>query len=127
MLVGPAHAQRRALLMPHFRHSAMRAFAPQMQAISTRHFERWAAMGEITVLTEMQTAVFEIVVTLLLGDGADVDIPYLSRLFRAWTAGIATLPVNLPFTTYHRALKAKSQLLAAIDAIVSTLSQEGFQ
>ena len=118
MLVGPAHAQRRVLLMPHFRHSAIRAFAPQMQAISTRHFERWAAMGEITVLTAMQTAVFEIVVTLLLGDGANVDIPYLSRLFRAWTAGIATLPIDLPFTTYHRALKAKTQLLAAIDAIV---------
>jgi retinoid hydroxylase len=118
MLVGPAHAQRRALLMPHFRHSAMRAFAPQIQAISSRHFERWAATGEITVLTAMQGLVFEVIVTLLLGDGADVDIAYLSRLFRTWTAGIATLPIDLPFTTYHRALKAKTHLLAAIDAIV---------
>jgi len=118
MLVGPEHAQRRALLMPHFRHSAMRAFAPKIQAISVRHFDQWAARGEITVLTAMQTLVFEIIVTLLLGDGADVDIPALSKLFRAWTAGIATLPLNLPFTTYHRALRAKGQLLAAIDAIV---------
>ena len=119
MLVGPAHAERRALLMPHFRHSTMRAFAPQMQAISTRHFERWAKTGDVTVLPAMQALVFEIIVTLLLGDGAGVDIPYLSRLFRAWTAGIATLPLDLPFTTYHRALKAKDELLAAIDAIVA--------
>lgn len=118
MLVGAEHARRRALLMPHFRHSAMRAFAPEIQAISTRHFEQWVASGAITVLTAMQTLVFEIIVTLLLGDGADVDIPYLSKLFRAWTAGIATLPINLPFTTYHRALQAKERLLAAIDAIV---------
>ncbi|MFO7632991.1 MAG: cytochrome P450 [Caldilinea sp.] len=127
MLVGPVHAQRRALLMPHFRHSAMRAFAPQIQAISTRHFERWVATGEITVLTAMQTLVFEIIVTLLLGDGADVDIPYLSRLFRTWTAGIATLPIDLPFTTYHRALKAKAELLAAIDAIVQTRRRQRSQ
>ena len=118
MLVGPAHAERRALLMPHFRHSTMRAFAPQMQAISTRHFERWTKTGDVTVLPSMQALVFEIIVTLLLGDGAGVDIPYLSRLFRAWTAGIATLPLDLPFTTYHRALKAKGELLAAIDTIV---------
>ncbi len=123
MLVGPEHTQRRALLMPHFRHSAMRAFAPEIQAISTRHFERWATAGAATVLTAMQALVFEIIVRLLLGDGADVDIPYLSKLFRAWTAGIATLPLDLPFTTYHRALKAKDQLLAAIAAIVQTRRQ----
>jgi cytochrome P450 len=75
----------------------------------------------------MQTLVFEIVVTLLLGSGADVDIPYLSRLFRAWTAGIATLPINLPFTTYHRALKAKTRLLAAIDAIVQARRRQPVQ
>ena len=113
MLVGPAHAERRALLMPHFRHSAMRAFAPQIQAISTRHFERWTAAGDVTVLPALQALVFEIIVTLLLGEGAGVDIPYLSRLFRAWTAGIATLPIDLPFTTYHRALKAKGELLSS--------------
>lgn len=118
MLVGPAHAERRALLMPHFRHSAMRAFAPQMQAIGTRHFECWTEAVDVSVLPSMQALVFEIIVTLLLGEGARIDIPYLSRLFRAWTAGIATLPVNLPYTTYHRALKAKGELLAAIDAIV---------
>lgn len=118
MLVGPAHAQRRALLMPHFRHSAMRAFAPRIQAISTRHYERWVEEGDITVLYAMQALVFEVIVTLLLGDGADVDIAYLSKLFRAWTAGIAALPIDLPFTTYRRALKAKAQLLSAIDAIV---------
>ncbi len=119
MLVGPAHAERRALLMPHFRHSAMRAFAPQIQAISSRHFACWTAAGDVTVLPALQALVFEIIVTLLLGEGAGVDIPYLSRLFRAWTAGIATLPIDLPFTTYHRALKAKDELLRAIDAIVA--------
>ena len=127
MLVGPAHAERRALLMPHFRHSAMRAFAPQMQAISSRHFERWTATGDVTVLPAMQALVFEIIVTLLLGEGAGVDIPSLSRLFRAWTAGIATLPIDLPFTTYHRALKAKGELLAAIDAIVQARRRLGEQ
>jgi len=123
MLVGDDHAQRRAALMPHFRHSAMRAFAPTIQAIAAPHFERWAAQETTVILSSMQTLVFELIVTLLLGEGAQVDIPRLSKLFRAWTAGIATLPVNFPFTTYWRALRAKDALLRAIDAIVTRRRQ----
>lgn len=120
MLTGDEHEARRRLLMPHFRHSAMRAFGPTIQRISQRHFDEWAARpGEVVLLSDMQTLVFELIVTLLMGDGADIDIVHLSRLFRRWTAGLSTLPINLPFTTYHRAIRANKALQVEIDKIVT--------
>jgi cytochrome P450 len=87
--------------MPNFRHSAMGAFAPTIQAISQRHFDRWVADPGVTVvLPAMQALVFELIVNLLMGDGAEVDISHMSWLFRTWTAGIATLPINLSLVTW---------------------------
>ncbi len=120
MLTGQAHSERRALLMPHFRHSAMRVFGDTIYHTSQAHFDRWADQPKpFALLFAMQELVFEIIVKLLLGDNHHVNIPYLSRLFRAWTAGISAPPVNLPFTTFGKALRAKNALLVAINHIVT--------
>lgn len=119
MLVGDEHTRRRRLLMPHFRHSAMAAFAPTFQRIAARHYESWAAIdGPITLLRANQTLVFELIVALLLGDDPDVPIDRLSSLFRRWTAGLSAVPVNLPFSTYGRALRANHALRDEISRIV---------
>ncbi|MFO7661909.1 MAG: cytochrome P450 [Chloroflexota bacterium] len=119
MLVGEEHARRRRLLMPQFRHSAMAAFAPTFVRIATGHYDRWAAAGEvITLIPANQKLVFELIVALLLGDDPQVDIDFLSRHFRRWTAGLSAVPLNWPWTTYGRALRANKKLRAAIDAII---------
>lgn len=119
LLTGEAHARRRRQLMPHFRHSALRDFAPTMQAIAARHCEQWATRPQpVVLLQDMQPLVFELIVRLLFGDDPDVDIAYLSKLFRRWTAGLATLPVNLPFTKFGRAVRANKALQREIDKIV---------
>ncbi len=119
MLVGEEHTRRRRLLMPQFRHSAMSAFAPTFLRLAAAHYERWAAAGEpVTLIPANQKLVFELIVALLLGDDPSVDVAYLSRHFRLWTAGLAAVPVNLPITTYGRALRANRKLRAAISGIV---------
>jgi cytochrome P450 len=120
MLTGLEHTRRRQLLMPHFRHSAMSAFTPTFQRIATAHYARWAAEPEpITLIPATQKLVFELVVALLLGDDPAIDMAYLSRHFRRWTAGLSAVPVNLPFTTYGRALRANRKLRAAIADIIA--------
>ncbi len=120
MLTGPEHTRQRRLLMPHFHHSAMAAFTPTFQRISAFHFDRWASGPEPVVLIQsMQELVFEMIVALLLGDDPEVDVPRLSALFRRWTAGLAAVPVNAPFSKFGRALRANTRLRAEIDTIVT--------
>lgn len=119
MLTGEEHTRRRSQLMPHFRHSALRRFAPTMQSIAARYYARWAMSDDVIVLLrDMQPLVFELIVRLLFGYDPQIDIAHLSRLFQRWTAGLAALPVNLPFTTFGRAVRANHALRAEIDTIV---------
>lgn len=119
MLTGPEHARQRRLLLPHFHHSAMAAFTPTFQRIATAHFEQWADTREpVVLIPAMQKLVFELIVALLLGDDPGVDVPRLSALFRRWTAGLSAVPINLPFTTFGRALKANGKLRTEIATIV---------
>jgi cytochrome P450 len=119
MLTGEEHARRRRLLMPQFRHSAMVAFAPAFERIAREHYERWAAAGQaVTLIPANRRLVFRLIVALLLGDGAAVDIDELSRHFRRWTAGLSAVPVRLPFSTYGRALRANERLRRMISDIV---------
>lgn len=126
MLTGEAHKKRRQQLQPSFKHGAMRAFAPTMQAIAERYFEAWASHDEpITVLERMKPLVFELITTFTLGeDAAHLNTPRISRLFRTWMAGITTLPIRFPFSPYSRALKAKTALLQAFKPIIEQRRQQ---
>ena len=111
MLNGAEHRQRRRLLAPHFSHGAMRAFVPQISAITERHLASWAETPSIlTVWPVMRQLAFEIAVAFIFSE-TDIDVPYLSQQFKVWTDGLFTpLPLNLPGTTFSRALRAKRAL-----------------
>lgn len=118
-LTGEAHKLRRQQHMPHFRHSAMQAFGPTMQAITEKHFAQWAADSQqpITVFEKMQALVFEIAAELILG-AEGMDIPHLNRLFRTWTAGLFALPFKLPFTQFGKALQAGEEMRQILEKLV---------
>ena len=119
MLTGEAHRERRAQLSPHFKYQALRNFAPEIAALSQKYMASWAAQSDpITLFHEVRMLAFEIAVHLILGK-EKVDIPYLSRQFLTWTAGMFTpVPVNLPFTTFGKAMKAKKALMDYLEPIV---------
>ncbi|MCU0491528.1 MAG: cytochrome P450 [Chloroflexaceae bacterium] len=120
MINGDEHRERRRLLLPHFSQESMRGFVPTMQAITERHLEEWANhAGVLTIYPAVQALVFEIAVTLILGDGRDVDQPYLNKLFHTWTEGLFTpLTLNWPVTTFGRAMQARKAMFGYIEQLV---------
>ncbi|HSH03314.1 MAG TPA: cytochrome P450 [Anaerolineae bacterium] len=119
LLNGDEHKTRRAQLMPHFRHSVMRNFSPTIYNIAHRYFTDWTHYRQpITIFAEMQHLIFEIAITLIMGNNNNINIPYLSQLFRTWLAGLFALPINLPFTAFGKSLVAKEELLAIIEELV---------
>jgi retinoid hydroxylase len=124
MLVGEEHKTRRQQLMPHFKHSNMREFAPTIEAITERHLQAWAGLGgETVVFTQMRGLVFEVAVALIMGTDSDVDIRYLSKLFQTWTAGLFALPFKLPWTTFGKAVRAGEAMRAEIRRVVVARQQ----
>lgn len=120
MLNGESHLARRRMLAPHYTPAAMRDFVHRMETLARRHLERWAAQpGELEVTGAMRALVFEVIITLLLGE-TEVDQARLSRLFQQWSKGLVSpLTLEVPFTTFGRAMAAKRELMAEIEAIVA--------
>jgi cytochrome P450 len=128
MINGQEHLDRRRLLAPHFSYAAMRGFVPAIEALARAHFERWAARGGVTkVFPAIRELAFEIAVKLIFGEDP-VDIPFLTRQFQVWTAGLfSPFPVALPFTPFGRALAAKQRLVDYLGALVSARMERAEQ
>ena len=101
MLEGQEHLERRRLLAPHFSYAKMRGAVPGIEALATRHFERWAARpGDFTLWPAMRELAFEIALSLIFGDDP-VDVRFLTTHFQTWVAGLfVPVPVDLPWTKF---------------------------
>ncbi|HYO66548.1 MAG TPA: cytochrome P450, partial [Archangium sp.] len=128
LIEGSEHLERRRLLAPHFSYAAMRQFVPAIEAIARRHFERWAALpGDFTLWSAMRELAFEIALTLIFGQDT-VDTPLLLHHFQRWTKGLfSAVTLDLPFTTFGRALASKKVMLDYLDRVVSERQKLGEQ
>lgn len=118
MLDGAEHRKRRQLLNPHFSRARTAALAPLIARIADAHLDGWAARGDVNVFSSMRALLFEVIATVLFGERG-IDVTRLGALFEQWTAGMFVLaPIDLPFTTFGRALAAKRALMASIEARV---------
>jgi len=114
---GEIHKKNRRLLMPAFHGVALNNYLDTMKEIVDRTLNKWATMGSLTLLPEMKQMTFEIASVLLLGSemGNQGEIELLSQKFSELTRGLFAFSVNLPFTTYGKALKARDFLLKHIE------------
>lgn len=114
---GDEHKQKRKLLMPAFHREALRNYLTTMDQTARRYLAMWADMGEFGWFEQNKQLTFEIASTLLLGTRHDdqAHIRHLSRLFTELTDGLTTLPINLPFTKYGKAIRARNAILKHIE------------
>lgn len=118
---GAEHRQKRKLLMPAFHREALHNYLSVMEATTRRYLARWEKMGEFAWFTENKQLTFEIASTLLMGTTHDdqAQIAALSRDFTDMSAGLTSLPANLPFAPYGKALRARDRILAHIERAIA--------
>ena len=115
---GDEHRQKRRLIMPAFHQDALHNYLTTMEEITRRYLTRWSDRQHFSFAAENKQFTFEIASTLLTGSVPGEETEHLSRQFTTMTAGFTTLPLNLPFTSYGRALAARRHLLAFIDRAI---------
>ncbi len=120
---GEEHKQKRRLMMPAFHREALRNYFGTMDSIIQRYLTKWEKLGRFTWYDENKQLTFEIASVLLAGSEPGDQTAHLSRLFTEMTAGLFTVPVNLPWTTWGKALRARDHLLAHIEEAVKARQQ----
>lgn len=111
---GSRHRLRRSLMMNAFSPEALAGYQPTIERVVGRHLERWQDGRERRGVDELGSMCFAIANTLFLGADPDHDDRALSADFDALAAGALALPIELPFTTYGRAIAARDRLRAEV-------------
>jgi cytochrome P450 len=114
---GDFHTSRRKLLGRAFQPRALASYIPTMERITDRYLQRWSTMGNLTWYPELRDYTFDIASNLLVGTDGGSQTP-LGHLFETWCGGLFSLPINLPWTKFGKALRCRQKLLDYIETIV---------
>ena len=121
---GSIHQKRRKLLSQAFQPRALASYLPAMEEISDRYFKKWERLNQLTWYPELRQYTFDIACKLLVGTDATNDT-HFTEVFEEWCAGLFTLPIQLPWTKFGKALKCREKLLAKIEEIILQRQKQG--
>jgi cytochrome P450 len=118
LLDGDVHAGRKRVVLQAFTHEAMAAYRPIIESMIARAFATWSGADEIRWLDELKRLAIEIICTTFAGLQPGAEMDALLRDYDVLMGGFATLPINIPGTPYHKALKARGRILGVLRRVV---------
>ncbi|XP_038685629.1 cytochrome P450 716B1-like [Tripterygium wilfordii] len=120
-LSGQDHKRVRHALMSILKPESLREYVGRIDEEMRNHLEmHWEGKQEVTVLPLMKTLTFNIVCSILIGLERGVRRDKFLDSFQEMIQGVWSVPINLPFTSYSRGIKAS----ASIQNMVKDLIQE---
>jgi cytochrome P450 len=114
-LDGPTQRRRKRLLLQAFSQSALDGYLPIIERVVARYVQRWQEKAHFSWVPELNSLGFSIAGALFVGSDPARDDSEIEEAFGKVAAGLLSVPVNLPFTRYGQALKARDYLLTIVD------------
>jgi cytochrome P450 len=124
-LDGERHKSRKRLLLAAFTDQALDSYLPNVFTIVARFVDRWAAAGEQPIGGDLSQLGFDVADMLFASSDPAVSNTETASDFAALIRGTFSPPINLPFTTYGKAIKARDRLRAYIKRQVATRDGKG--
>lgn len=121
--IGGEHIKRRKLLAQAFQPRVLAGYVSTMEAITRSYLDKWERIGELAWYPELRKYTFDIACKLLVGTDSSSDSRF-ADLFETWCDGLFTVPLNLPWTKFGRALRCRKQLLVQIENLVKERQQQ---
>ena len=117
-LDGSAQKRRKRLLMAAFREDALLGYLPIVEQLIDRHARMWVDRGAFAWVPALHSLGFSIARALFVDADPTQDDPAIEQAFAKVAAGLLSIPVNLPFTRYGRALKARDFIRGVVDEAI---------
>ncbi|BFG21350.1 hypothetical protein CerSpe_076240 [Prunus speciosa] len=80
--------------------------------------DKWSKMGEIEFLTQLRKLTFRIIMYIFLSSESEPVMEALEKEYTILNYGVRAMAINLPGFAYHRALKARKNLVSTFQSIV---------
>ncbi|KAM7490022.1 hypothetical protein LguiA_032943 [Lonicera macranthoides] len=109
---------RRITAAPVNGHDALSMYVPYIEESVVSALDRWANMGQIEFLTQLRKLTFRIIVHIFLGAESEQVMQALERNYTTLNHGVRAMAINIPGFAYHRALKARKNIVAIFQSVV---------
>ena len=124
-LDGERHKTRKRLLLSAFSDAALDSYLPNIFAILARFVDRWAAAGERTIGGELPQLGFDIADMLFASSDPATSNTESASDFAALIKGTFSPPINLPFTSFGKGVKARDRMREYIKNAIATKDGKG--
>jgi len=124
-LDGDRHRTRKRLLLSAFTDAALASYVPNIVRILERFVTRWADGSERAVGDELSQLGFDVADMLFAGASPEASNAEVAADFATMIKGTFAPPVNMPFTAYGKAIKARDRLRAYIKDSVAKNDGKG--
>ena len=124
-LDGDRHKTRKRLLLSAFTDEALASYLPNIVRILERFVTTWADGSERAIAADLIQLGFDVADMLFAGASPDESNATGAADFTLMNRGSFSPPINLPFTAYGKAIKARDRLRAYIKQSVATKDGKG--
>ncbi|KAK4435597.1 Abscisic acid 8'-hydroxylase [Sesamum alatum] len=119
---GDYHTKLRKLVLRAFMPEAIKNIVSDIESIATNSLESWEGKL-ITTFQEMKTYAFNVALLSILGKDEVLYREDLKRCYYILEKGYNSMPINLPGTLFHKAMKARKELAQILAKILSLRRQ----
>ena len=121
---GDKHRQQRRLMMPAFHRKRVEGYADQMVLVTRETMNEWKVGERRDLLVEMRVLTLGIASKALFGMDVDPHAGGLATMLDEWltlsgTPGVMFFPYEIPFTPYHRFMRASKHLEQALKSMIA--------
>ncbi|CAL1386708.1 unnamed protein product [Linum trigynum] len=107
---GDYHSKLRKLVLRAFMPQSLHYIVPQVESLAVHALRSWEATHEINTYLEMKTYTFNVALLSIFGNDGAMHGEDLKRCYYVLEKGYNSMPVNLPGTLFHKAMKARKEL-----------------
>ncbi|KAF5763457.1 putative taxadiene 5-alpha-hydroxylase [Helianthus annuus] len=109
------HKRVRAALVSFLKLEVLKQYVAKVDVEIQHHLQsHWHGKHEVQVQPLMKTLTFNIICSLLFGIERGTQREKLLPLFHDMIEGVLSVPINLPFSKYNRAIIARKKLVPMI-------------
>ncbi|KDP28926.1 hypothetical protein JCGZ_14697 [Jatropha curcas] len=109
---------RRLTSSPVNGHEALSLYLQYIEQNVASALDKWASMGQIEFLTQLRKLTFRIIMYIFLSSESEPVMEALEREYTSLNYGVRAMAINLPGFAYHKALKARKNLVAVLQSTV---------
>nr|QWK52292.1 cytochrome P450 707A1 [Isatis tinctoria] len=121
---GDYHAKLRKLVLRAFMPEAIRDMVPDIESVAQDSLGNWEGTM-INTYQEMKTFTFNVALLSIFGKDEVLYREDLKRCYYILEKGYNSMPINLPGTLFHKAMKARKELSQILARILSERRENG--